>query len=135
MRFVLFFYCSERKEVISLQIITNNPLVVKKFEGRCRVVYYDVSFRDLLVRVRDMIHLGYELLSHPLSGSVKPNETPYKSILVSDKPGKLNPESVKLIEESIITTDKFPIKFPQMPKDIRDDFQLIDCTLIQSVFQ
>ena len=118
-----------------MQIITNNPLVVSKFKGRCHVVYYDVSFRELLVRVRDMVHKGYELLSHPLSGSVKPNETPYKSILVSDKPGKLNMESVRLIEESIITTDKFPIKFPQMPQDIRDDFQLIDCTLIQSVFQ
>lgn len=118
-----------------MQIITNNPLVLKTFEGRCRVVYYNVSFRDLLIRVRDMVHLGYELLSHPLSGSVKPNETPYKSVIVSDKLGKLHLQSVEMIEAGIAAADKFPIKFPQMTQDIREDFQLIDCTLIQSVFQ
>lgn len=115
-----------------MQIITNNPLVLEKLQGSYSVEYYDVSFLDLLIRVRDRVHEGYELFTHPLSGSVKPNETPYKSVLVSEKAGKLDFKSLTIIENSILTAQKFPIKFPNMPQSMREDFQLIDYTLLQS---
>ncbi|MDD3192908.1 MAG: GrdX family protein [Oscillospiraceae bacterium] len=115
-----------------MQIVTNNPLVREKLQDHYAVDYAEGSFGELLVRVRDKAHLGYRLLSHPLSGSVKPNETPYKSVLISDGPGALDVESLTIIENSILTADKFPVKYPQMSAKMRADFQLIDYTLLQS---
>ena len=120
-----------------MRIITNNPLVQKTVEQRelCPVEYYPVSFRELLVMARDQVHKGYTLLTHPLSGSVKPNETHYKSLALSDKPGKeLSLESLELIEQGIVACDKFPLRYPVLPDKIRDDFQLVDLTLILSIF-
>ena len=115
-----------------MRVVTNNPLVSQKLKEKYPVEYYDCSFRGLLVKVRDEIHRGYRLLSHPLSGSVKPNETPYKSVLLSEQAGKLDIPSLMLIENSILTADKFPVKFPNMPRSMQKDFQLIDYTLLQS---
>lgn len=72
----------------SCLIITNNPVVFKKISDRYPVIYKDVSYGDILKEVRDRVHMGCRLLSHPLSGSVKPNETPYKSIMVEERGGR-----------------------------------------------
>lgn len=113
-------------------VVTNNPLVKEKYGDELCVDYADIPFRDVLCKVRDMIHQGHRLLTHPLSGSVKPHETPYKSILVGKNVEKMNLDEVSIIENSIITADKFAEKFPNMPQSVREDFQLIDCTLITS---
>lgn len=65
----------------SYVIVTNNPLVLERLGDTHNVEYEDISYESVLERVRDKIHLGHTLLSHPLSGSVKPNETPYLSDL------------------------------------------------------
>ena len=97
-----------------------------------KVDFADITYREVLCKVRDMIYEGHKLLTHPLSGSVKPNETPYKSILVGKTTGKMDPQDASIIENSIITADKFSVKFPEMPDSVREDFQLIDTTLIKS---
>lgn len=66
-------------------ILTNNPLVQEKLGTDYTVQYEEISYEDVLRKVRDYIHGGHELLTHPLSGSVKPNETPYKSVMLSRK--------------------------------------------------
>lgn len=110
-------------------IITNNPLVERCMGGRFQVrLMEELSLRELLVHVRDLVYLGHELLTHPLSGSVKPNETPYKSIALTAQPGKFSPEQAEIIANSIITHDKLAPKRESLDK--RDDFQLIDYTLI-----
>ena len=63
-------------------IITNNPLVRDKYSDK-EVEYYDISYQDVLQLVKNKIALGHKILTHPLSGSVKPKETPYKSIMIS----------------------------------------------------
>ena len=87
-------------------VLTNNPLVFDKLEKTHEVIYLETTYEGLLREVRDRIHDGHLLLTHPLSGSVKPNETPYKSVLISA--GKEEVESVL------------------------EDFQLIDWTLLES---
>ena len=54
-------------------IITNNTMVRDEFEGKYQVEYEDLSYEDTLKKVRDRVQEGYKLLTHPLSGSVKPN--------------------------------------------------------------
>lgn len=69
-------------------IVTNNPKVRDELGQEFDVDYADITYREILCKVRDMIYEGHKLLTHPLSGSVKPNETPYKSILVAKKTGQ-----------------------------------------------
>lgn len=118
------------KNGLGLRIITNNPLVVRCMSAHYTIEYYDISFREILVKVRDMVYEGYELHTHPIAGSVKPNETPYKSIVVSrDKKG-FNMEHAEMCSNAIITFDKFTPIVRQLPQRILDDFQLIDYTLL-----
>lgn len=113
-------------------IVTNNPLVLKKHGDTHNVIYKDVSYEDVLREVRDRIHEGHSMLTHPLSGSVKPNETPYKSIMISEERGRIDEESVALIENAIHACGKFEFKSDRYRPEVYEDFQLIDCTLIES---
>ena len=118
-------------------VITNNPLAEQTLKERelCPVEYHDVPLKRLFEIVRDRIHQGYKLLTHPLSGSVKPNETPYKSIGISDKPEKsVDVDSLLLMEQAIDALSKFRVRHPNMSDSMRKDFQVVDLTLILSVF-
>ncbi len=117
-------------------VITNNPMVrdVLSKQDICEVRYAPVSYRQVLCLARDAIHQGHKLLTHPLSGSVKPGETPYKSVAVSRAQGLLDLPSLSLIENSITTCDKFPIRAKSKDPALQEDFQTIDLTLIQSMF-
>ena len=116
-----------------LFIITNNPMVQEEFECKYDVKFYNTSALDVLIRVRDHIHKGYRLLTHPLMSSVKPNETPYRTICLSkDAMNQVDLQSLEIIEASIATTQKFLKDFntPNWSKKILLDFQLIDSDLI-----
>ena len=113
------------------QIITNNPLV-----SRCLAPYYDIalyesdSYRDILVRVRDLVYAGHRLYTHPISGSVKPNETPYRSVVVSRAVYPMDMEQLQLAGSSLATFDKFTPRKRVITDAMREDFQLIDYTLL-----
>lgn len=117
-------------------IITNNELVVKKASARFRTVFVDGGIEDVLRKVRDSIHRGHVLLTHPLSGSIKPNETPYKTVLISETNGEtIDIDSLRIIEQSIGSVDKFlhDVPTPEWPERIADDFRLIDYDLVRDL--
>lgn len=114
------------------RIITNNPLVLDRLKETHNVVYRKISYEEILREVRDRIHEGHILLSHPLSGSVKPNETPYKSIMISERKGEVDEGSLRLIENAIQACRKFIFKSDLYEESVYDDFQLIDWTLLES---
>ena len=114
------------------QIITNNPLVCEKLKDTHCVVYKEISYEGILREVRDLVHEGHLLLSHPLSGSVKPNETPYKSIMVAKETGEVDERSLKIIENAIDACGKFEFKSDRYPEAVLGDFRLIDWTLLES---
>ena len=113
-------------------IVTNNPLVLEKHGYTHNVIYKEVSYEGILRVVRDRIHEGHSLLTHPLSGSVKPNETPYKSIMISAERRRIDEGSVELIENAIQACGKFEFKSDRYRPEVYEDFKLIDCTLIES---
>ena len=113
-------------------ILTNNPLVLEKLADTHNVIYKDISYEELLKEVRDRIHEGHSLLSHPLSGSVKPKETPYKSVMISKRKGEMDQRSLSLIENAIQSCRKFEDKTGKFEEKVYEDFQLIDWTLIES---
>ncbi len=118
-------------------IITNNTLVCDKYDDKFSLLYIEDSLIEVLKVTRDKIHEGHKLLTHPLSGSVKPNETLYKTVIVSNEKGKLDMESLLIIESAIETAEKFmSMKQPPNWKDeVLADFREIDCTLIDSAVE
>ena len=115
-------------------LITNNPAVHKEYSGRTEIEYLeDKRLIDVMYFARDRIHEGHKLLTHPLSGSVKPGQTPYKTIVLSKEKGELDIESVRLIEDSImiaLVQIGSMRREPQWPEKVLNDFQLIDLGLI-----
>lgn len=118
----------------NFKIITNNELVLEKYGNEYEVDYKPGTYEDLLLRVRTEVHNGGKLLTHPLSGSIKPNETPFKTVFVKKGKGPLHLDfdSVEMIENAIVTAKKFKVRFPVMPDNIRSDFALIDLSLMES---
>jgi len=113
-----------------LLILTNNPLVREKAPGQ-NIEFHDTDCLGVFNAVRDKIHLGHGLLTHPLSGSIKPGETPYKTVIVTSEKGPLDERGLLLIEESIQTCVKLKASIKKEWSDtIREDFQLIDYSLI-----
>lgn len=93
---------------------------------------------DVLIKVRDYIHLGHRLLTHPLAGSIKPNETPYKTVVISsEKASEINIDSIVLIENSIQTAQKFLKNKSRInwSDKILEDFRLIDFDLINNALK
>lgn len=118
-------------------IITNNEKVKTEYENNpaYEVDFVNQPFLDILYKVRDKIHKGSKLLTHPLSGSVKPGETPFKSIAITNEKGNLDIDSLMLIEKSISLSKKLidhdPIfKSYSYTDEVLDDFRDIDFTLI-----
>ncbi|WP_263078113.1 GrdX family protein [Endozoicomonas sp. Mp262] len=111
-------------------IISNNPRVAKKLkafeQNACD------SYEQVLFQVRNKVHEGARLLTHPLAGSVKPGESPYRSVAITDETGELDMRSLELIESAIdrfrtMTSNKIE---RQYPAETLEDFQLIDYNLL-----
>ncbi len=117
-------------------LITNNQLVYEEYKDKLEIIYDEnFDYVAILEMVRNKIHEGYQLLTHPLSGSIKPNETPYKSILLSNQKGELDTSGLMIVEESILTARKFlnDKETPNWTERILDDFRVIDFSLISNV--
>ena len=122
-------------------IITNNTLVKEKY-GDLSVhknltdlrFLEGQSFLEVLEYVRNHVHKGHTLLTHPLTGSIKPYETPYKSIVISTEAGDMDMDSLSIIESAIEVTQKFmrDYKAKQLKEKHHNDFKVIDLSLIAS---
>lgn len=114
-------------------IVTNNPLVNDILgEGYLWKVDFrpELSYSEILILVRDRIFAGHILYTHPLSGSVKPNETPYKSIIISEEAHGMRNDDAIMISDSITTAGKFQVLDWSHSEQAMKDFRLIDYTLI-----
>jgi len=114
-------------------LITNNPLVHEKYADKQETEFIEDGFQGVLKAVRDHVHKGYRLLTHPLSGSVKPNENPYKTVLLARSFANTDADSVMLVEQCIITAEKFEKKVIH-DKHLHD-LQVVDLSLISDVLE
>ena len=105
-------------------IITNNEMVRDKYADQAQVEFQAVHYTEIMRMARDYIHSGHKLLTHPLAGSIKPNETPYKTIFLTKSKKGMDAESLRIIEECVIACKKFgKDRFPNMPEQMRQDFR------------
>lgn len=114
-----------------MKLITNNPKFIEENLKDIEIEYSDVSYIDILRKVRDYVHENWEIVTHPLYGSVKPNETIYRTIVIKEN-NSLDITSVNLISDAILTFKKFRNnrEVPQWTDRVKDDFSVIDYDLI-----
>ena len=82
-----------------------------------------------------MIYTHHKLLTHPQASSLKPNQTPYRSILLYQEGVKENTEDILLIEKAIEVFDKWNEirRVPAYDEKIAYDFKTIDLSMIENV--
>ncbi len=114
-------------------ILSNNPLATEKYKELTHEKQADVA--GIFEAARNEIHLGSVLINHPLSGSVKPNESPYKSLVLSTRRGAVDMKSLQLIEGAAEVLIKLGIKHRNYPQQALEDFQVIDLDLLDSAMQ
>ena len=123
-------------------IISNNPdieaLVPKIFsftgmEG--------ASAEAVLTAARDRIHLGAKLLAHPMAGRLRPNETPYMTVLLDA--GQESPPqdpsidfpSLEIIEYCMAEEKKYADMRKKYDEALLPDLRFISCELFAGILQ
>ncbi|MGI6756076.1 MAG: GrdX family protein [Atopobiaceae bacterium] len=82
-------------------VISNNPLLRDEPD----VTFVEGGFRDVLIAARDLVHMGYSLVSHPLFASLGMMFSPYRTIILSDARHEPNSVEAEIIEGSIMSYD------------------------------
>jgi hypothetical protein len=106
---------------------------------------FNAAALPVLVAARDLIHLGFSLLGHPLYGNYRPHQQPYRTLLL--KSGAAGPKTVNnndavplsvdeyslhLIEEAINVYQSVPGLSPdQAPQVFLDDCAFLDYELMR----
>ncbi len=116
--------------------MTNNSLVFEKYNNNYDITFVEGEYIDVLKFARDMVHKGSRLVTHPLMGSVKPNETLFRSIIVSQGDG-LDYGSLAIIEDSIAAAEKFAKcgRVPLWSDRVLEDFKFVDLKLFESALE
>lgn len=115
-----------------LLIVSNNPRVLDDFDHLN--IHSCASYEEVLHQVRNKVHAGARLLMHPLAGSVKPGESPYRSVVIDDNEGALDMQALEIIEGAIDrynTLTAVP-RHRVYNEQILADFQVIDRQLLIS---
>ena len=111
-------------------IITNNPAVREKYSGSIDVEFVETGPEGVFIRVRDHIHAGRKLLTHPVSGGTNPGVNPYRSVMISGETGPLDYDSLIIIEECIASLKKFQKNKSDIPENFLEDYKELDLKLI-----
>ena len=123
----------ETKKII---LITNNRNAAEKYKSTFDV-RFEKDYETVLLRTRDMVYSGASLLTHPQASSLKPNQTPVRSILLfPSQKGREYGRDCLLIEDALRIFGQWQETAPT-PDDyeeaIRNDFETIDLSLIEGV--
>lgn len=109
-------------------IITNNPLVnnipnaaVARVNGSCL---------DVLAQVLNYLAQGHRLISHPLAGSIKPNQNPFKSVLISCQTGTINRQEMAAAHQALCMAEAMALN-PYLYHETAGDLQMIDKELME----
>lgn len=122
-------------------VVTNNPRVAALLaepilQRRFSLRWIDGCTEQVFEVTRNLCHAGHRLLTHPLTGSIKPNQTPYKTVVL-EPTAEPDAESIRLAEISLAKTESLLASWPRPASLSRfaDDFALIDLDFFQSYLQ
>ncbi len=116
-------------------MVTNNPQVVKMYPN-LDAYSMEGSVLSLFLQVRDLIHVGHRLLTHPLSGSLKPGRIPYKTVFLAAARTELDLDSLRYIENSIETYHKTAPESPvSWNEQLLADYAAIDLSHVEAALE
>ncbi len=122
-------------EIEKAILITNNERVYEKYKDTLTVIFEE-SYEQVLIRTRDMVYDRHILLTHPQASSLKPNQTPYRSVIVYPQGTDDNTDAVLLIEKCLETYRRWQEIAPTPEKyddKVAYDFQTIDLSVIDNI--
>lgn len=109
-------------------IITNNPLVNNI--PNASVARIDGSCLDVFAQVLNCLAQGHRLISHPLAGSIKPNQNPFKSVLISLQTGTVNRQEVAAVHRALCMAEDMAVD-PYRYREAAGDLQMIDKEILE----
>jgi len=127
-----------RRDIV---LVTNNPCFQQSIDSS-RLMFMCGTSLDILTIARDEIHFGSELLTHPLYGNLRPNQQPFRSVLLR-KPAQKNEknlaaasylESISTIEEAVLLYRSYGSQLlapERLPNTARDDYAFVDSELMR----
>ena len=119
-------------------LVTNNPKALEVYKNSETVgveFLENGSYLEVLEKVRDRVYSGWHLLSHPQASNLKPNQSPYKTVLISDRIQADEFErDVEYIEMALhnyakLTRGMIP---PAWREKVLPDFMTIDLDVVES---
>ena len=102
-------------------LVTNNDKVYLKYRDEVKCILLD-NYEDVLIKVRD--------------SSLKPNQTPYRSIIVYPKKNEDNTNDILLIEKCLEVFRAWQniSATPQNYENrVSEDFKTIDLSVIENI--
>ena len=112
-----------------LKLITNN---VELFQNVKAGDFINGTSLDVLINVRSLVHLGSKILTHPLCGNLRPNHQPFRSLIIDEKRGLADLESLSLIEEAVHVYQSCKLISPNEIDELtRKDYAFIDSELMR----
>ena len=93
------------------------------------------SAEDVLTAARDRIHLGAKLLAHPMAGRLRPNETPYRTVILEETEGPLDLSSFEIIEYCLAEEKKYANSRKKYDEPLLPDLRFINCEILKSILE
>ena len=122
----IWFNNSTRRMVMEndIVIVTNNSYVINEYDNTINI---EGEYLDVLYKVRDLTHLGYSLVTHPLAASIRMFYSPVRSVVM--KKG-FSERSIEIIENSI---EKYINTMGVRKPDYRngEDYCTLDAVLLK----
>lgn len=114
--------------------ITNNDKVAECVD---EARFVEGNAISVLIMARDMVHQGWKLVASPLYGNFKPNQQPYRTIVLSREKNDIRDTvdvySLQLMETAMKIYGECEIKrMPgDMPGQIDRDYKYVDFALMK----
>lgn len=122
-------------EIEKATLVTNNDRVYEKYKDEIKVILLD-TYEEVLIKVRDMVYDRHLLLTHPQASSLKPNQTPYRSVAVYPKGKEDNMKDILLIEKCLQVYYEWQEIAPSPAKyeeQVANDFKTIDLSVVDNI--
>ena len=122
-------------EIEKATLITNNDRVYEKYKDELKVILLD-TYEEVLIKVRDMVYDKHILLTHPQASSLKPNQTPYRSVAVYPSGKEDNMKDILLIEKCLQVYYEWQEIAPSPEKyeaRVANDFKTIDLSVVDNI--
>ena len=116
-------------------LVTNNDRVYEKYKNEIKIILLN-TYEEVLIKVRDMVYDRHLLLTHPQASSLKPNQTPYRSVVVYPKGNEDNMKDIMLIEKCVQVYYEWQEIAPSPEKyadKVATDFKTIGLSVVENI--